>query len=65
MMFRDNISKESLEAMRENFGTMLTETKIRISTDIKQANKNQQSVRQYKKKSNACDDYFELAEEVL
>ena len=62
---RDNISKESMEILRENYTQFLTETKIGVSTSIRQANKLQQSLRQYQKSSRATMEFSELAEELL
>ena len=62
---RNNISKESLAALRENFKDLVMEVKIRLSTDMTQAYKLQQSVRQYKKASPVYDDIILFADEVL
>ena len=62
---RDNISKESMEILRENYNQYLTESKIGTSTAIRQANKLQQSLRQYQKSSRATLEFSELAEELL
>jgi chromosome partitioning protein len=62
---RNNISKESLNVLRENFGKNLTEAKVRLSTDVSQASKMQQSLRQYRKSSNVLNDISDLAEEIF
>lgn len=62
---RDKISKESMEEMKKRYPDLVTETKIRISTDIKNAAKFQQSIRQHKKQSRAVIDFSELTTEIL
>lgn len=62
---RNNISKESLMSLRDNFKDLVMEPKIRLSTDLTQAHKFQQSVRQYKKSSPVYDDIIHFSDEVL
>jgi chromosome partitioning protein len=62
---RDKISKESMEEMKNRYPDFITETRVRISTDIKNAAKYQQSIRQYKKQSRAAIDFSELTTEIL
>jgi chromosome partitioning protein len=62
---RDKISKESMEEMKNRYPNYVTETKIRISTDIRNAAKFQQSIRQHKKQSRAVIDFSELTTEIL
>lgn len=62
---RDKISKESMMEMKNRYPKLVTETKIRISTDIKNAAKFQQSIRQHKKQSRAVIDFSELTTEIL
>ena len=62
---RDKISKESMEEMKKRYPDYVTETKIRISTDIRNAAKFQQSIRQHKKQSRAVIDFSELTTEIL
>lgn len=62
---RDKISKESMSEMKQRYPNLVTETKIRISTDIKNAGKFQQSIKQHKKQSRAVIDFSELTTEIL
>lgn len=62
---RDNISQESLGALRKHYGRYLGATVVRKNTDITECQKIEQAIWQYNRSSSGFSDIKELTQELL
>lgn len=62
---REAIAQEALGVLRQNYGSILTNTVVRKNVDLKEAQKVAQAVWLYNRKSSAAEDIIALTDELI